>query len=710
MSDVDISAGMDISKVRGAFGEVKRMGADANRAVSGKGAAFKGQIAGAKNAGRSFLAAGQAAQTASGQMSAARSRASQFFRVLTTVGKAGEAIGGVSIGVRTLARWFGKLRSKSAPALQSVAKGTKQTAVASKAASTSSKKFFGRLVKGAAVAGAAATAIWGVHKAWKALSRVRQPSLKLPKMPKAGGGGLRGLLPGMALGAGAVALGAGLFASIKKTVGAALQKAAAEEQLQISFEVLAGGLDPAKKALGEIRALAEATPLRFVDLAGAGRKLLAFQEDAAKVPDTLRKIGDVASGIQAPVGEIASIYGKARVQGTLFAEDINQLTGRGIPILTEFAAILGTTPDKIKKMASSGQITFPLLEKAFSNLTSEGGVFFQMMERQSKTVAGLWSTFKDRIAGALTEFGKPINDALRPLLSQAVEMVGTLKERAAAFGATIAGAIDHIRAAFQVLSGGEIFALIGKGLELAFKTAVDFLARSLGAVVKSLQNAEFMAGLGDKIRGMGVMLKDILLAAVEASLRALGGITGLGGEFSGAAETLRGRRLDDKAAEFDRAQARKNAPLKEVDFGKVIKDNFAASKGIFGKDRQKLGEELGKMMLPVFEQAKLNQAAREKGGREEKKPEQKRDGLIPAAGGGAQVAGVFQRAMNLVQGKSVNELVAENGRRANKLLEAVSKSSSDTAANTKKTADEVRKDKKVEIQVVSTFGGGVATA
>ncbi|MFK5923277.1 MAG: tape measure protein [Verrucomicrobiota bacterium] len=696
--------------MRGAFSEITRLGNDIDRATSGKGGAFKGQISGAKNAGRSFRAAGQAAAAAGGQMTQTRSRASQLFRVLTTAGKAGEAIGGISLGVRTLSRWFGRLKAKSAPALQSVTKGTKQTAQASNMAAASSKKFYGRLAKGAAIAGTAAVAIWGVHKAWKALSSVRQPNLKLPKMPRGGGGGgLKGLLPGFALGAGAVALGAGLFGSIKKTVGDALQKAAAEEQLQISFEVLAGGLAPAKKALGEIRTLSENTPLRFVDLAGAGRKLLAFQEDAGKLPATLKRIGDISSGIQAPIGEIAEIFGKARVQGTLFAEDINQLTGRGIPVLTEFASILGTTPDKIKKMASEGQITFPLLERAFQNLTSEGGIFYKMMERQSRTVAGLWSTLKDRISGALTQFGKPINDALRPLLKQAVELVGKLKEKAANFGNVIAGAIDKIRAAFQVLSGGELFSLIGKGLELAFKTAVDFLVRAMSAVVKSLQNAEFMTGLGEKIRGMGVMLKDILLSAVEASLRALGGITGVGLQFNTAATEVNSQRLRDKFSEDDRRNRLREAGVKDVDLGKVIKDNFNSSKGIFGNDRKELLASLESIMIPVIEQAKRNRDNREKK-EDSTRPDAKRDGLIPTGGasGGAGVVGAFQRAVNLVQGKTINEQIAKEATFTNGLLKDMKKTAEDSKRAIDIIVENTRDGNDVTIEVVPIFGEGLA--
>ena len=69
--------------------------------------------------------------------------------------------------------------------------------------------------------------------------------------------------------------------------------------------------------------------------------MIAFGEAADSVPDTLHRIGHISAGIQAPVNQIAELYGKARVQGRLFAEDINQPTGRGIPIIQELAKQFG---------------------------------------------------------------------------------------------------------------------------------------------------------------------------------------------------------------------------------------------------------------------------------------------------------------------------------------------------------------------------------
>ena len=176
-----------------------------------------------------------------------------------------------------------------------------------------------------------------------------------------------------------------------------LSVASAMETTQTAFKTMLGSSGAMLETLGEIKKLAMSTPFEFPELANAGKMLLAFGEAAKDIPDTLRRIGDVSSAIAAPIGEIAEIYGKARTQGQLFAEDINQLTGRGIPIIREFAKILGLPEGAIKKLAEEGKITFPLLDQAFRNLTGNGGQFFNMMAEQAKTSAGLWSTLKDGV-------------------------------------------------------------------------------------------------------------------------------------------------------------------------------------------------------------------------------------------------------------------------------------------------------------------------
>ncbi len=46
----------------------------------------------------------------------------------------------------------------------------------------------------------------------------------------------------------------------------------------------------------------------------------------------------------------------------------------------------------MKKLVESGQVGFPQIEQAFISMTSQGGKFAGMMEAQSKTASGLFST------------------------------------------------------------------------------------------------------------------------------------------------------------------------------------------------------------------------------------------------------------------------------------------------------------------------------
>lgn len=112
------------------------------------------------------------------------------------------------------------------------------------------------------------------------------------------------------------------------------------EQTSIAFKTMLGDGDKASSLLKELSKFAAETPFEFPEIAKAGRSLLAFGIEAGNVQGTLRRLGDVASSLNIPLGEISEIYGKAKVQGRLFAEDINQLTGRGIPIIGELAKVL----------------------------------------------------------------------------------------------------------------------------------------------------------------------------------------------------------------------------------------------------------------------------------------------------------------------------------------------------------------------------------
>lgn len=242
-------------------------------------------------------------------------------------------------------------------------------------------------------------------------------------------GGISKVTAGMAAAAaGAVAL-AGSVAGIAAVSGWGLQLAASAEDSRVAFETMLGSTEKAKTLLGELKDFAKATPFAFPELEASARKLLAFGVGAGDITNSLRMIGDVSAGIGAPISEIAELFGKAKVQGTLYAEDINQLVGRGIPVIQEFAKQLGVSEGEVKKLASEGKISFENLRQAFESLTAEGSQFGGLMAKQGATLNGLWGTLWDTLGEIGTSFGQ----ALAPGAKKIVEALQKLADKFGGF-------------------------------------------------------------------------------------------------------------------------------------------------------------------------------------------------------------------------------------------------------------------------------------
>jgi tape measure domain-containing protein len=314
----------------------------------------------------------------------------------------------------------------------------------------------------------------------QSMDYINQLHGRIDKLSQAGGGGssfLKGLsstlfqLPQQVM----------ALQGIMSTLSLPSQLAASAETTSVAFRTLVGDTKMADDALAKVRALADKTPFEFPELADAARKLIAFGEGSETVADSLRKVGDIASGVSAPVGEIAELYGKARVQGTLFAEDINQLTGRGIPIIQEFAKQLDVSEGAIKKLASEGAITFPMLEQAFTDMTSGAGKFSGMMDATSRTMEGLLSTLSDSFKGAMSAVGARLNEALKPLLAEAADKIDGLKDKATDLGKELGKAINFGVATFKL---DDVGSLLYKSLKAGSLAFADTVAKAFDWGVK----------------------------------------------------------------------------------------------------------------------------------------------------------------------------------------------------------------------------------
>ena len=215
--------------------------------------------------------------------------------------------------------------------------------------------------------------------------------------------------------------------AIRGFIDEAFQKGQNFEQFESSLKTILGDAGKAKKLITELAEFARTTPFELPELQAATRSLLSYGFESEKLIDTLRRVGDVSSALSLNINELAVIYGKGRVAGRLYQGDINELTGRGIPIIQEFAKQFGVTDDEVRKLTESGRINFGNLEKAFISLTSEGGKFFDQMKNQAGTVAGQLSNFNDQFTGAQVR----LFEALKPAIVTTIDSVSQVVAKVA---------------------------------------------------------------------------------------------------------------------------------------------------------------------------------------------------------------------------------------------------------------------------------------
>ena len=279
--------------------------------------------------------------------------------------------------------------------------------------------------------------------------------------------------------------------------GASLKLASDFEQTQVAFTTMLGDADKAKTLFNELRDFSASTPFEFPEIRDAGRSLLAFGVSAEDVTASLRRIGDISAGVGAPVGEIAELYGKAKVQGRLFAEDINQFQGRGIPILQELATVLGVSTAEVKNLVEKGKVGFPELEQAFQNMTNNGGQFAGMMEAQSQTLGGLFSTLKDTVTLTLADLGAQIIESfdLKSKLTGVIEFLSGLSEKIRSF-AQSNPELFKLAVAFAAVAAAIGPVLVGVGwLATAIGSAMPVIA-GIGAAIGAISAPIWLAAAG----------------------------------------------------------------------------------------------------------------------------------------------------------------------------------------------------------------------
>lgn len=195
------------------------------------------------------------------------------------------------------------------------------------------------------------------------------------------------------------------------------------QQLEIAFGTMLKSKEKADKLMAELVDIAAKTPFDLQGVASSAKQMLAYGSSAESVGKELVMLGNVAAGVGAQLGDIAYLYGTLRTQGRAYAVDIRQFAGRGIPIYEELAKVMGVTKDEVSDLVSQGKVGFKEVEQAFQNMTKEGGMYFNLMQEQSKSLTGQISNLGDAWDSMLNEMGKKGEGVFYTAISAAKSLV-----------------------------------------------------------------------------------------------------------------------------------------------------------------------------------------------------------------------------------------------------------------------------------------------
>lgn len=196
----------------------------------------------------------------------------------------------------------------------------------------------------------------------------------------------------------------------------------AEFELQrVALGSIIGDLNEANAMFEQIKAAAVKSPFQIKELVTYTKQLAAYKIESDELFETTQKLADVSAGLGVGMERLVLAYGQIRATGYLRASEVRQLTEAGIPIVEELAKkmsqLRGETVSaaEVMGMISERAISFGMVKEVFDDMTSAGGMFYKMQEKQAETLRGQWNNLKDSIAIMYDEIGNTevVNNSIK---------------------------------------------------------------------------------------------------------------------------------------------------------------------------------------------------------------------------------------------------------------------------------------------------------
>jgi tape measure domain-containing protein len=279
------------------------------------------------------------------------------------------------------------------------------------------------------------------------MSRMKQEFVSMSASAQKEGGKTQNIMSNLMKGAAA-------YFSIRQAAQFASQIVSVRgefQQLAVAFETMLGSKEKADTLMAQVVDFAAKTPFQLTEVAQGTKQLLAYRIESENIIPTLKALGDVSAGLSVPIGRLILNYGQVKTAAKLTGRELRDFNMAGVPLLSELAKNLGTTEKAVGEMVSAGKIGFKDVEQAFRTMSSEGGRFADLMDKQSATITGRISNLQDSVEKMMNDIGQ----SSEGVINTSIDAAGYLVENYEEIGRQIGGLIvlyGSYRAALMVTS------------------------------------------------------------------------------------------------------------------------------------------------------------------------------------------------------------------------------------------------------------------
>lgn len=193
-------------------------------------------------------------------------------------------------------------------------------------------------------------------------------------------------------------------------------------------------------AFGQVRAATKLTGMELRQFTEAGVPLLqALTDQANKLGGVMTSTGATSDKTKKAIASLTEkikdqeyrmklLTQHGKDQGMTweklrhdYSENKAELASLGSVTEGTMARVKVSVKDMIDKI-SEGEVTFDQVKEALAGMSGEGGKFFNLMEKQSQSLGGLFSNLQDEIEKVARSIGTALLPVLKPIAEKLIEL------------------------------------------------------------------------------------------------------------------------------------------------------------------------------------------------------------------------------------------------------------------------------------------------